>query len=77
MGHKLIRKRITIYSHSVQCVFYSVRLFCLVHGHPNMTVHYDMLRHGAGTALGQMPKLKRNSARLSFDICPSGKRGGV
>ena len=77
MGHKLIRKRITIYSHSTLCVFYSVHQFCLVHSHPNMATRYDMLRYGGGTALGQMPKLKRNSAGLSFDICPSGKRGGV
>ena len=36
-----------------------------------------MLRHSTGTTLGQKPKLKRNSAELSFDFCPSGKRGGV
>lgn len=76
MGHKLIRKRITIYSHSVQCVFYLVHLFYLVHSHPNMAVRCDMLRYGGGTALEQKSKLKRNSARLSFDICPSMNRRG-
>lgn len=35
-----------------------------------------MLRYGGGTALEQKSKLKRNSARLSFDICPSKNRRG-
>lgn len=56
--------------------FYSVHLFYLLHSHPNMATCCDTLRHCTGTALGQKSKLKRNSARLSFDICPSGKRGG-
>lgn len=77
MGHKLIRKRITIYSHSVQCVFYLVHLFYLVHSHPNMAVRCDMLRYGGGTALGQKSKLKQNSDEVSFDFCPIGKRGGA
>lgn len=62
------------YSHSVRRVFYPFHPFYLVHSHPNMAARCDMLRHSTGTALGQKSKLKRNSASLSFDFCPSGKR---
>lgn len=55
-------------------VFYPFHLFYLVHSHPNMAARCDMLWHSTGTALGQKSKLKRNSASLSFDFCPSGKR---
>lgn len=76
MGHKLIRKRITIYSHSIYNVLYLLHLFYLVYDHPNMATCCGIPRYGIGTALGQMPKLKRNSVRLSFDFCLSEKWSG-
>ena len=79
MGHKLIRKRITIYSHSIYNVLYLLHLFYLIYNHPNMAARCDMLRYGTGTALGQILKLKRNSVRLSFDFLPvgNGVDGGI
>lgn len=65
------------YSHSMRRVLYSVHLLYLVCGHPNMETHCDMIRHGVGMVLREIMKLKRNSVRLSFGICPSGKRGGA
>lgn len=52
------------------------RLKGLVQGavNPDMAAHCDMLRDGGGTALSQKSKLKRNSDKVSFNFCPSGKR---
>lgn len=51
MGHKLIRKRITIYSHSIYNVLYLVHLFYLIYNHPNTATCCGILRHGTGAAL--------------------------
>ena len=66
MGHKLIRKRITIYSHSIYNVLYLLQLFYLIYNHPNMAARCDMLRYGTGTALGQIIETQAKLGQVEF-----------